>query len=132
MTLKGAQREARGLEMYISPPHNRVTGNLWISNVEGAEPNQIPGRNGGVLWLNLRFNYIAGKSRKRTFFDNIPQRLAVIREFGHRFAEIPRLASPVVHGEGNMMSGDGTCYSFSTLLDRFDCRTSCCVLEYNP
>jgi len=54
------------------------------------------------------------------FFDDILQRLSIIRELGDRLAEVPAITRPVVGSHGQMMGSDGASHGIAQLLDRLD------------
>lgn len=67
-----------------------------------------------------------------TFCDDIPECLAVVREFGDRLAEVPALAGPVVDGEREVVCGDRACNGGPKRLDALNRGARRRVLEDDP
>ena len=63
----------------------------------GAESEPRKNRGCPLKFLNFVALYFYHQSIGLTFLYDIPQSLAVVGIFCDRFAEVPRLASPIIH-----------------------------------
>jgi len=103
---------------------------LLILNARDGVQSLIQERSGDALAISsgsLRSTW----KNSCTFFDNLSQCKAVIRELGNRLAKVMRLAGPIVDCEGKVVGRDGTRNGLTACFDRFYCCTCRCMLEDN-
>ncbi len=83
-----------------------------------------------MAWRSLSSETVeAMEDALRTLFDHLSERRAIVWEFGDGLAEMPRLPSPVVHGQREVVCSDRARDSWPARLDRVNGCASRRVLQ---
>jgi hypothetical protein len=90
-------------EKYKRPLHTRALVCSLILRVEDGAQSQNQGKIEDVLQKSQFCCLMLPLSMELTFLYDIPQGLTVVGIFRDRFAEVPRLACPIIHNQGKMV-----------------------------